>query len=119
MPVGLPGVLGGAPLQEPANNPTLVADAPFVIPAGSAVYSSVPTAPRAWTLPLLADVAPGTVIGVKNNSAGANAITVSGAGTDLVNDAGAPGSLAIAQAGRAFFFARRAVGAVAASWVSL
>jgi len=123
MSVGLSGVSGGAPLQEPAPNPQLVPDGDFVIPAGSCIYSQAPGAQRAWTLPLLANVGPGTVIGVKNQTAPGTNIVVTAAGTDQVNDAGAPGAFTVTGGLGVFFVARRIQNpggvSIAASWVTL
>lgn len=113
--MSLPQGNQGAPISQGGQNVTRTADTAAALEAGRS-YVGVPTAARQYSLPPLSSVANGAQIRVSNRSAGAFAITCLGAGTDQVNDAGAPGSAVIAQNESILLVAKLAEGAAAASW---
>ncbi len=104
----------GAPISLGGVNVIRLADADAVALAAGSTVSGVPTVARAYTLPGLATVGPGDTITVQN--LGVAVITVTAAGTDAINDAGAPGTFDIAPGGLAVFEAKVVDGVTAGTW---
>lgn len=107
----------GAPQSFGGLTVIRVADTSPTLAVGNA-YMGVPTTGRTYTLPLLSSVQDGAEIRVTNRSAGANSITVTGAGTDAVNDAGTPGTVTVAQNANILLVAKLTAGGVTGSWMS-
>ena len=109
-----PNTSNGAPFGFGGINITRVADADGVSLAAGTTTSGVPTVGRTYNLPSLATLNTGEGVEVINN--GVATITITAAGTDAVNEAGAPGTYALAAGESVILLAKLTVGAVLGSW---
>ena len=104
----------GAPLSTGGHNILRLADQDAVLLEAGAYVSGVPTAARIYNLPPLANVGNGEIVIVQN--LGTFDITVTGSGTDQIDDTGAPGTFVVAPAQTVVLEAKVLDGAVAGSW---